>query len=268
MIKMPYDYRIAAVFIDKNLSFRGNTAAIIQTPILLSHPEMQQVAYELNQPATTFLSPTADPNTYQVRWYAPEVEIGLCGHGAAAAAAFLGQRSPDIESFTLLYAAGQMQVKYKAPYSISLILDPIPVKKEILIPPAISKGLGIPLLAMFETSNKHIILAASEKAIRHMTPNFEVLRQSEIFGYAVTAPGDTVDFVSRTFVPHVQQLEDHATGSSHAMLAPFWSARLNKKKMTAHQLSPRGGAFHIQLDGDKLTLSGDFEWSLGVDVFK
>ncbi len=153
-----------------------------------------------------------------------------------------------------------MEVNYESPDAISLITDPIPVIKEVLIPNSISDGLGIPLLAMYETGNKHIVLAESETAIRNMVPNFEALRHSEIFGYAVTAPGDRIDFVSRTLVPHVQQLEDHATGSSHAMLAPFWSDRLNKKKMTAHQLSPRGGAFDINLVDGKLILRGEFEW--------
>ncbi|WP_158857264.1 PhzF family phenazine biosynthesis protein [Lunatibacter salilacus] len=260
MKKSRYDYRIAAVFTNSTLGFKGNPAAVIETSEELSTLEMQQLAAEIGQPATSFLSPTSIPDTFLIRWFAPDEEIGLCGHGAAAAAAFLGQKHPQIVTFTLQYAAGKMQVKYEAPNSVSLIMDPIPVIKEVPIPKAISAGLGISLLAMYETGNKHIILAESESAIRQMVPNFEMLRQSEIFGYAVTAPGDQIDFVSRTLVPHVQQLEDHATGSSHAMLAHFWSGRLNKQKMNAHQLSPRGGAFKIILEGEKLALSGEFEW--------
>ncbi len=91
-----------------------------------------------------------------------------------------------------------------------------------------------------------------------MRPDFAKLRESEIFGYAVTAPGDQVDFVSRTIVPHVQQLEDHATGSSHAALTPFWAERLNKNQMQALQLSRRGGRFVCSLEGDQVTLEGKF----------
>jgi len=260
MAKNTYDYRIAAVFTADALGFRGNPAAIVETPMALSKREMQQLAFEIGQPATSFLTPTPEPTTYRVRWFAPDEEIGLCGHGAAAATAFLGQRNPDIESFTLLFASGHMRVSYQSPDSIQLTLDPIPVKREIAIPEEISKGLGIPLVAMYETGNKHIILADSEKSIRQMNPNFALLRQSKLFGYAVTAPGEEVDFVSRTLVPHVQQLEDHATGSSHAMLAPFWSVRLKKQEMIAHQLSPRGGAFQILLKNEMVTLSGNVEW--------
>lgn len=255
-----FDYRIAAVFINSKLGFKGNPAAILETSYELTVLEMQQLAAEIDQPATSFLSPTSQPDTFKIRWFAPDEEIDLCGHGAAAAAAYLGQKFPQIETFTLQFVTGMMEVRYEAPDAVSLILDPIPVIKEVPIPKVISDGLGISLLAMYETGNKHILLAESESSIRQMVPNFERLRQSEIFGYAVTAPGDQVDFVSRTLVPHVQQLEDHATGSSHAMLAPFWAEKLNKQKMVAHQLSPRGGKFNMELNGNKLILSGDFEW--------
>ena len=254
------DYRIAAVFTNSRLGYKGNPAAVIETPQVLPETEMQRLAAEIAQPATSFLTPTMLPSTFQIRWFAPDGEIGLCGHGAAAAAAYLGEKFPDTGTFTLQYTSGNMQVRYEAPHSVSLILDPIPVIEEIPIPKAVSDGLGIPLSAMYETGNKHILLAESESAVRKMVPNFEILRKSKLFGYAVTAPGDAVDFVSRTLVPHVQQLEDYATGSSHAMLAPFWSAKLNKERMTAHQLSERGGTFIIQLKADKVTLSGEFEW--------
>jgi PhzF family phenazine biosynthesis protein len=255
-----YNYRIATVFVNRELGFKGNPAGVVETANLLTVADMQQIAAVIGEPATSFLSPTYLPETYQIRWFAPDAEIGLCGHGAAAAAAYLGQKYPDIDTFTLQYGSGEMQIRYEPYHSVSLILDPIPVVREIPIPAAISAGLGIPLLAMYETDNKHILLTASESAVRNMKPDFKILRKSDIFGYAITAPGDAVDFVSRTLVPHVQQLEDHATGSSHAMLAPFWSEKLDKKKMTAHQLSPRGGTFNIELKGEKLILSGNFEW--------
>jgi predicted PhzF superfamily epimerase YddE/YHI9 len=92
-----------------------------------------------------------------------------------------------------------------------------------------------------------------------MKPDFDWLRKSKIFGYAVSAPGDQVDFVSRTLVPHVLQLEDHATGSSHAILVPYWAEKFGKPKMQSLQLSPRGGAFNCELNGNKVLLSGQYE---------
>ncbi|MGB0178260.1 MAG: PhzF family phenazine biosynthesis protein, partial [Owenweeksia sp.] len=82
--------------------------------------------------------------------------------------------------------------------------------------------------------------------------------ESEVFGYVVTAAGNKVDFVSRTLVPHVQQLEDPATGSSHALLTPFWAKRLGKNTLYAHQLSSRGGAFNCTYNDEKVQLNGRF----------
>src|SRR5690606_34856883 len=123
----------------------------------------------------------------------------------------------------------------------------------------LKEALGIPVLARFKTGNKDIVLTESESHVKNMRPDFAKLRQLETFGYAVTAPGDKVDFVSRTFVPHVQQLEDPATGSSHAVLVPFWSRRLGKNTLVAHQLSKRGGKFLCEVNGDEVSLSGGFE---------
>ena len=66
----------------------------------------------------------------------------------------------------------------------------------------------------------------------------------------VTAPGREVDFVSRFFGPSFGIPEDPVTGSAHCTLAPYWSARLGKKTLTARQLSPRGGdtAKHPQIN--------------------
>ena len=47
-------------------------------------------------------------------------------------------------------------------------------------------------------------------------------------GVIVTAPGDTVDFVSRFFTPQATILEDPVTGSAHCTSAPYWAGRLGK----------------------------------------
>ncbi|WP_460545965.1 PhzF family phenazine biosynthesis protein, partial [Echinicola sediminis] len=132
------------------------------------------------------------------------------------------------------------------------------VKELKTIPEEIRDGLGIPLKAMYETKNKHIVLAEKEQHILEMQPDFSRLRDSKLFGYAVTAIGDEVDFVSRTLVPHTQSLEDFATGSSHAMLVPFWANRLGKNNFKALQLSSRGGEFQCELQDGTVTLSGEY----------
>jgi predicted PhzF superfamily epimerase YddE/YHI9 len=74
----------------------------------------------------------------------------------------------------------------------------------------------------------------------------------------VTAPGDQPDrdFISRFFAPAVGVPEDPVTGSAHCALAPFWSQRLGKTRMTGYQASPRGGTVRVEVKGDRVLLGG------------
>jgi len=248
---------IISVFTAKNLGYEGNPAAVVLTRKPLEDQEMQQQAAKLGIPATSYIFIDKNENCH-VRWFAPDEEINLCGHGAAAAGIFLSKylKKPEI---TLHYKGGEIIVKVSKD-TFSMRLEAIPVLKLLPeCPLPLKEGLGIPILAIYETGNKHLILTDSESSVKNMNPDFKRLRDSEIFGYAITAPGDKVDFVSRTLIPHVSQLEDFATGSSHAMLVPFWSDKLNKSEMVADQLSKRGGRFISSISGNEVVLSGEFE---------
>ena len=248
---------IIAVFTDKEMGYKGNPAGVVLSKELIEDEQMLQQAAKLNLPATSFIYVDDNGNNH-VRWFAPDAEINLCGHGAAAAGIFLAGYLKQ-EEITLFYQEGQIKVTVLKD-TFTMTLNGIAVSGLLPeCPLPIKEGLGIPVLAIYETANKHLIITDSETSVKNMRPDFERLRDSEIFGYAVTAPGDKVDFVSRTLVPHVKQLEDHATGSSHAMLVPYWSEKLHKNEMVAHQLSKRGGRFKTKIDGDKVVLSGSFE---------
>ena len=65
-----------------------------------------------------------------------------------------------------------------------------------------------------------------------------------------------VDFVSRFFAPKFGIDEDPVTGSAHCTLAPYWAERLNKTKMTARQLSKRGGEIVCEVEGNRVALTG------------
>ncbi|SHN09771.1 phenazine biosynthesis protein PhzF family [Cyclobacterium lianum] len=247
---------IIAVFTAPELGFKGNPAAVVFSSSALKDQVMQAEAAKIGMPATSFVFQD-NAGDYQVRWFAPDEEIDLCGHGAAAAGIFLANKAKEQE-IKLYHNGGSIVVKHEGD-QFSMRLKAIPTLERVQPPAAILKGLGLPILEMYRTANKHLIVTDSEEALAAMKPDYAQLRQSEIFGYAVTAKGDQVDFVSRTLVPHVQQLEDQATGSSHALLVPYWSARLNKTNLLAHQLSPRGGRFFAEINGDEVVLSGTFE---------
>ncbi|KAB1064531.1 PhzF family phenazine biosynthesis protein [Salibacter halophilus] len=244
---MKVPYTLVAVAVDKKLGFRGNISAVVSLSEPLEEQTLQRIANDLNQPATTFL--WEEKEKMRVRWFAPDAEIGLCGHGSLAAFSVLNQEQELSSSIDTIKG------KPLSDNRVEIELSAIPVEKKLEVPSVLTEGLGVEVLEYYETKNKNIVVVKNENVLRKMKPNFQKLRESETFGYTVTTKGDEVDFVSRTLVPHVQQLEDHATGSSHAVLAPFWSKRLNKELLNSWQLSPRGGAFELSIPGDKLRLT-------------
>lgn len=254
-MKLPYS--LIAVFDDPAAGFLGNISAVFLMEEPLEEEDFQEIAADLNQPATTFLWPAKEEGHYHVRWFAPDSEIGLCGHGSHAAVAFLtGQKGKS--SVVLHYKGGELSGANHNNGQCSIWLDPIPIMEELPPPEGLGEALGVDIVNYFTTDNKHLVILASEKELATMQPSFSQLREIDVFGYAVTAPGDEVDFVSRTLVPHVKQLEDHATGSSHAALTPFWSERLEKPEMNARQLSPRKGKLVCALDESRVKLTGKF----------
>lgn len=257
---MKLHFDLIAVFTEVQLGLNGNISAVIEIDAPLDERQMKRIALDLQQPATTFVLRDAQSGQCALRWFAPDAEIGLCGHGTAAAAAFLAGKYGH--GTYLMQGGGQVLRGTADDNYFDIALNDIAVTREIPVPNMLCRALGIEIIALFETDNKHIAMAASAQEVKHMTPDFHLLRELPHFGYAVTAQGDEpqIDFVSRTLVPFVKQLEDHATGSSHAALAPFWAERLHKKVLNAIQLSPRGGFLRCEVNpGGQVHLSGQYQ---------
>ncbi len=255
---MQVPFKIIGVFTDLKNNIRGNTSAVVELPEPISEDAMQNIANDMNQPATTFIWKNEEKK-WHVRWYAADGEIMLCGHGSMAAIAYLDQ-----ETVALKYGHGIIHGTKQSEDNFTLIIDPIYSEKEAY-DPIIAKGLGVAIEAYYKNDNKHLVVVKDEDTVQSMKPNFELLKKSKPFGYVVTAPGSSVDFVSRTIVPKVIQLEDSATGSSHAALVPYWSERLKKSELSAMQLSERGGYFLCKYENKQVSLTGQiFELANGL----
>jgi predicted PhzF superfamily epimerase YddE/YHI9 len=109
----------------------------------------------------------------------------------------------------------------------------------------------------FLAARDYFCVFETEAEVRALKPNMEKLAAIGGFGTIVTAPGSDCDFVSRFFAPAQGVNEDPVTGSSHCTLIPYWSARLNKTKLFARQISARGGELWCEHRGDRVTISGN-----------
>ena len=92
--------------------------------------------------------------------------------------------------------------------------------------------------------------------LQHLQPDLTEISKLEARGLIVTAQGDNVDFVSRFFAPRSGINEDPVTGSAHTSLLPVWSKKLNKDRLTARQLSKRGGQLVCEFKNDRCLIGG------------
>lgn len=243
-----FPFAIINVFSNPIINALGNPSAVILLNEDLPDDKLQSIATELNQPATTFLWETGNENEFLIRWFAPDAEIGLCGHGAMAATVFLSNhfsKQANDNEFKLIKNDAVIEAGRNSENDHYIVLENISRSTKQNPPEGLEKALGQKIVEYYPTENKHIVLLENEESLAEMKPNFEALRKIDVFGYSVTAPSSQEnDFVCRTLVPHVQQLEDHATGSTQAVLVDFWANKLAKSNLESRQLSLRGGYFN------------------------
>jgi predicted PhzF superfamily epimerase YddE/YHI9 len=123
-------------------------------------------------------------------------------------------------------------------------------------PEQLLDGLGEAPEAVMQIEDNYFAVYPQVRDVRQIRPDFRLLEKLHPAGVAVTAPGDSCDFVSRFFAPSYGVPEDPVTGSSHCSLAPYWAERLGKVKLHARQVSARGGELRCEIAGNRVILKG------------
>jgi PhzF family phenazine biosynthesis protein len=109
--------------------------------------------------------------------------------------------------------------------------------------------------------NLWIVEVADADLVQSLSPDFGALGRVDMgpsaLGVSVTAPGPTdIDFVSRFFGPWVGVNEDPVTGVAHTVMGPYWAEKTGKRRLSARQISKRGGDVRLEIAGDRVHLSG------------
>ncbi|MDA1196200.1 MAG: PhzF family phenazine biosynthesis protein [Planctomycetota bacterium] len=247
-------YRVSAFTRDP---FGGNPAAVCLYESLLPDDLMQAIAKDQGLSETAFLVPDGDD--WGLRWFTPRVEVNLCGHATLAAACVLMEDvEPDTERVAFSTRSGRLEVS-RAPdggYVLDLpAVPPLPLPGAV--PPALLAGLGVTPEAVLDAGENLLVVLPTADAVAALRPDFTHLADLDGRRVIVTAPGDSVDFVSRFFAPSVGVDEDPVTGSAHCTLAPYWADRLGRKRLRARQLSARGGELMVEDRGARVLLTGD-----------
>jgi predicted PhzF superfamily epimerase YddE/YHI9 len=136
-------------------------------------------------------------------------------------------------------------------------LEPVPTSEATAA--AALAALGVSAEAAMRGTDLFFVLH-DQTAVRNVAPDFTSLSCLPVRGVVVTAPGDDdgVDFVSRWFGARAGVAEDPVTGSAHSQMATYWAQRLGRARLTARQLSARGGTVTCEVHGDRVRLGGTY----------
>ena len=232
--------------------FGGNPAGVCPLDSWLDYDVMQAIAAENNLAETAFF--VAGPDRFHLRWFTPTAEVDLCGHATLASAWVLFEKlGLETDSVSFDTRSGVLTVKKD---SERLSMDfPSRAGEPASAPEALLKGLGIKPAEVLKARD-YLVVLESEDAVRTVQPDFSELMKVDTFGIIVSGPGNKADFVSRFFAPRMGVAEDPVTGSSHCTLVPYWARRLGKGKLTAHQVSARGGELFCEDLGARVAIAG------------
>ncbi|KAJ8013699.1 hypothetical protein DPEC_G00032500 [Dallia pectoralis] len=263
-----------------NLPFKGNPAAVCPLLHELEDDMYQKIAAEMNLSETAFIIKLNSKDDFssgmrfRLRWFTPTTEVPLCGHATLASAAVLFYKKKNVNPTVVFETlSGDLTVRQRGG---SIVMD-FPLNKPT--PVGLNEFKDIVKVAVGDQPVQEICLCGITKklmvrladkcdrsVLTSLKPDTAALLQTDnaqrIRGLIVTMIGDPAsppgyDFYSRNFCPWYGVPEDPVTGSSHTVLAGYWSEKLGKKEMLAYQCSRRGGELELELRQDgRLNIAG------------
>lgn len=238
-----------------NQLFQGNPAAVCILDEWLPDAIMQAIANEINLSETAFSVRRPDGD-FRIRWFSPAAEVKLCGHATLATAHTLYHHlGHPMEPIRFHSASGPL-IALADEYGICLDFptqhcDPIEVTEDM------EQALGYVPREAYAGEDLILMLSdASEVSI--LEPRMDLISMLPYRGICVTAPGNGsgYDFVCRFFAPSIGINEDPVTGSAFTKLAVIYALKMGRMEFFARQVSARGGEVRVNLQGNRVFLSG------------
>ena len=209
-------YQIDA-FTDK--TFGGNPACVVPLNEWLPDETLLKIMKENTVAETAFFVDKDDK--IHLRWFTPEIEMDLCGHGTLATANCLKSilNYPkdriifETLSGNLIVSVENDLYRYEFPSRMPIISE---------LPEIIRKSLNIQPKEVLK-SRDYILVYDKEQEIENIKIDRQVFDQISLDpgGVIVKAKGENCDFVSRYFTPQASILGDPVTGFAHCSLIPF-----------------------------------------------
>ena len=249
-------------------AFTGNPAAVClleenhkEKGAVYDDSWMQSLAAEMNVSETAFVT-KIEGNIYSLRWFTPTVEVNLCGHATLAAAHILWTETDLPEDQIAIFdtLSGHLEVSNnRGLITMNFPTETVtPLRNDHTYIAQINDILSCHCRGLYQTNEDLLAEIDSEEMLEKIQPDIFQLATLPIRCLIITAKSekDDVDFVSRVFGPAVGIDEDPVTGSAHCSLTPFWGNILGRSKLSARQVSQRGGNLSLQLLNDRVAISG------------
>ena len=235
--------------------FGGNQAAVMVLDEWLPDDVLVNIGAENNFAETAFLVPDESGEAdWELRWFTPTSEIRLCGHATLASGhMLLTENGAEKVTFRTRQSGILEVLRMGDGYEVGL--PAIETEPGEWAEAAHLLG-GKPLEMHRNALGYTLFLYEDEAAIRALDPAFRGLAALGDDLFVCTAPGENSDIVSRVFVPAYGIDEDPVTGGAHAVLTPYWTAKLGRESFTAYQASKRGGSLTCRIDGERVWLGG------------
>jgi predicted PhzF superfamily epimerase YddE/YHI9 len=191
------------------------------------------------------------------RCYQHGREIRFCGHGLLAVAWSWWQVRG--EQPALITTAST----YRTAWRDQLLWLQVPRlhSRAAPLPAAIARGVVPPpcAAALAGDERGYLILEwPSGMDLAAVVPDFTRLRHSG--GRAIIATQadrrQPWDYTLRYFAPQYGNDEDPVTGSANAVLADYWSRRLQRRRLQALQCSPAGGVVLSRIEAESIYIGG------------
>ena len=220
----------------------GNPAGIVLQAEGLTDDQMQHVARELGFAETMFVLPSAEADI-RLRFFAPQHEVDLCGHGTIATFhTLLGRGLLDLagqeqKAFTQETRAGLLAVTCHQDGRIVMTqTDPVfgevePDTSRIANLLGISKeeiAAGLPLQVVSTGTPKLLIPLQSLAALRAVRPDIEGIKAycrattaRGFYPFTAESPISGSDFYARQFNPLADEKEDPITGVAAGALGCY-----------------------------------------------
>jgi len=221
----------------------GNPAGVVTNADDLTVEQMQQIARELNNSETAFISqPTDSSADIRIRFFTPTTEVPICGH-ATIGANFARAVENNLSSQTIVQqtGAGNLPIdilKTKDSYRITMTQGKIRVDEplNVEIQSEILQALGIsepqrnskcPMAIASTGAPKVMIAVDSQETLDNLTPDLAALKaitpKINCNGYFVFTlnPGKKELIHGRMFSPANGINEDPVTGNANGPLGAY-----------------------------------------------